>query len=227
MYTRNGQRFWKTFAARPSNHDPPDFDLNVILRFNGIPIFPFIFFWYNNAWPQVTVEGQEPATTRRYHGRITQLRSPSNLSQALDSTIQLLPLATLDDYRVSHTPQLSFTNRRYCQILTTWFNRMQRFSRNIQQTQLRSISTTLVRQVMKPGTPITGLQLKVGQEQIVVLKQSEYPDWINTLATPKISLAKLRQMELTDDTSDADMKRYLRLTRRAQIKAYNLESMPN
>lgn len=102
---------------------------------------------------------------------------------------------------------------------------MHRLCRNTQQTQQRSISTTLVRLVMKPGTPITGLQLKVGQEQIVALERSEYPKWINTLATPKLSIAALRQMELTDDTLDVDIKRYLRLTRRAQIKENNLESM--
>lgn len=80
---------------------------------------------------------------------------------------------------------------------------------------------------MKPGTPIPGLQLKTGQEQIVALKREEYPAWINTLATPKPSIAKLRKMDFDENTPDVDLKRYLRLTRRAQIKENNSESGGN
>mgnify|MGYP006180343401 CR=1 FL=1 len=102
---------------------------------------------------------------------------------------------------------------------------MQRLGRAMQSsTTKRFISATKVCPVMKPGTVITGLQLKEGQEPIVVLKREEYPEWINTLATPKASIARLRQMEYNDDTPDVDLKRYLRLTRRALIKENNLES---
>ena len=59
---------------------------------------------------------------------------------------------------------------------------------------------------------------------VAAKKREEYPEWINTLATPKASIARLRQMEYNDDTPDVDLKRYLRLTRRALIKENNLES---
>ena len=101
---------------------------------------------------------------------------------------------------------------------------MQRLSRTVAHSCRRCISTTRICQVMKPGTPIPGLQLKTGQEQIVALKREEYPEWIDTLTTPKPSIAKLRKMDINEDTPDVDLKRYLRLTRRAQIKENNAEA---
>mmetsp|Transcript_29317 Transcript_29317/g.61074 ORF Transcript_29317/g.61074 Transcript_29317/m.61074 type:complete len:136 (-) Transcript_29317:328-735(-) len=106
----------------------------------------------------------------------------------------------------------------------------------------RNISTTQPPQLpLKPGTPIPGLSSiyppskdpNTPNAAPVALPREEYPDWINDLATPLPSVAKLRaKLENIDfekvdvaaegyEELDRDMKRYLKLTRRARIKENN------
>lgn len=73
---------------------------------------------------------------------------------------------------------------------------------------------------MKPGTPIPGLNFLKGKEPIVALKREEYPEWVNDLATPKVTLAMLRRMP-EEDASEKDKMRYLKLTRRFKMKDNN------
>ncbi|KAL7470502.1 hypothetical protein ACHAXS_010739 [Conticribra weissflogii] len=95
---------------------------------------------------------------------------------------------------------------------------------------------------LKPGTPIPGLSSiyppskdpNTPSAAPVALPREEYPDWINDLATPLPSVAKLRaKLENIDfkkvdvaaeeyEELDRDMKRYLKLTRRARIKENNV-----
>lgn len=76
---------------------------------------------------------------------------------------------------------------------------------------------------MKPGTPIPGLNFLKGKDAIVALERSEYPEWVSDLDKPLISLAKLRRMD-EEDATDKEKMRYLKLTRRLQIKANNAEA---
>ena len=62
-----------------------------------------------------------------------------------------------------------------------------------------------------------------GQDPPAALDRSEYPEWVNDLAKPRQSLAKLRRMPLEEST-DADQLRYLKLTRRSRIKENNVEA---
>lgn len=54
----------------------------------------------------------------------------------------------------------------------------------------------------------------------MALKRDEYPDWVNDLAKPKITLAKLRRMP-EEEATDRDKMRYLKLTRRFKMKDNN------
>ena len=86
------------------------------------------------------------------------------------------------------------------------------------------LSTTPPRlMAMKPGTPIAGLDIFKDKDAPVALERSEYPEWVNTLAQPMVSLAKLRKMPL-EEASDKDKKRYLKLVRRLKIKEMNEEA---
>jgi hypothetical protein len=76
---------------------------------------------------------------------------------------------------------------------------------------------------MKPGTAIPGLNFLKGKEATVSMERSEYPEWVNGLETPMITLAKLRRMD-EEDASDTEKMRYLKLTRRRAIKETNLEA---
>jgi len=76
---------------------------------------------------------------------------------------------------------------------------------------------------MKPGTVIPGLDFFKNEEAPVAKDRSEYPDWVSDLAKPMTSLAALRKMP-NQEASDEDMMRYLKLTRRIQIKENNLEA---
>ena len=75
---------------------------------------------------------------------------------------------------------------------------------------------------MKPGTPIPGLDIYKEKDPVVVLERSEYPDWINSLATPMPTLSELRRLP-DSEASDKDRLRYLKLTRRIQIKKNSAE----
>mmetsp|Transcript_34191 Transcript_34191/g.39615 ORF Transcript_34191/g.39615 Transcript_34191/m.39615 type:complete len:122 (-) Transcript_34191:385-750(-) len=73
---------------------------------------------------------------------------------------------------------------------------------------------------MKSGTPLRGLDVMVGQDPPTSKAREEYPPWINDLVEPLTSLAALRQMKF-EDATDNDKMRYLKLTRRKQIKEQN------
>lgn len=76
---------------------------------------------------------------------------------------------------------------------------------------------------MIPGTPIAGLDIYKDKEAPVVLKRSEYPEWVGKLAEPLISLAKLRKMSVEEATLE-QQQRYLKLVRRLKIKENNEEA---
>lgn len=75
---------------------------------------------------------------------------------------------------------------------------------------------------MKPGSPIPGLDIFKEKDPPVVLERSEYPEWVNNLCTPLVSLAKLRKMTV-EEATDKEKKRYLKLIRKNQIKEKNEE----
>mmetsp|Transcript_10980 Transcript_10980/g.18201 ORF Transcript_10980/g.18201 Transcript_10980/m.18201 type:complete len:98 (-) Transcript_10980:148-441(-) len=89
--------------------------------------------------------------------------------------------------------------------------------------QRKIASSARCLQAMKPGTPIPGLNFLKGKEAPVAMERSEYPDWVNDLENPNITLAKLRRMD-EEDATDSEKMRYLKLTRRAVIKESNLEA---
>lgn len=73
---------------------------------------------------------------------------------------------------------------------------------------------------MKPGTPIAGLDVFKDKEPPVALERSEYPEWVSDLTKPLPTLKELRAMNLLE-AEDKHQKRYLKLTRRIQIKKMN------
>jgi Mitochondrial ribosomal protein L37 len=75
---------------------------------------------------------------------------------------------------------------------------------------------------MKPGTPIPGVDIYKEKDPVVVLERLEYPEWVGNLAKPLPTLAELRRMPESEAT-DNDMMRYLKLTRRLQIKKNSAE----
>ncbi|CAB9524650.1 expressed unknown protein [Seminavis robusta] len=82
--------------------------------------------------------------------------------------------------------------------------------------------TTPSQMPLEPGTPIQGMDFfKDSQEPIVALDRNEYPGWVNTLASPLPSLAKLRKMP-EEDADDKLKMRYLKLKRRMVIKESNI-----
>lgn len=92
-------------------------------------------------------------------------------------------------------------------------------------------NTSTNRLPMKPGTPIPGLTnihptpkdpsaASLARGAPVALKREDYPAWVNDLTRPLPTLAKLRTMKV-EEASDKDMKRYLKLVRKAKIKSNN------
>ncbi|CAB9521381.1 expressed unknown protein [Seminavis robusta] len=84
--------------------------------------------------------------------------------------------------------------------------------------------TTPSQMPLEPGTPIQGMDFFKGgdsQEPIVALDRNEYPGWVNTLASPLPSLAKLRKMP-EEEADDKLKMRYLKLKRRMVIKESNI-----
>ncbi len=63
-----------------------------------------------------------------------------------------------------------------------------------------------------------------GQDPVVALERKEYPPWVNTLAEPMISLARLRRLPF-EEATNRNMMRYLKLKRRARIKDRNENSV--
>lgn len=76
---------------------------------------------------------------------------------------------------------------------------------------------------MKPGTELKSLAVCKGQDPPKVLPREEYPDWVNNLAKPLPSLAKLRRIP-NEEAEDYEIVRYLKLTRRIGIRQRNEES---
>jgi hypothetical protein len=75
---------------------------------------------------------------------------------------------------------------------------------------------------MKPGTPIRGLDFLKNVEQPVSKPREEYPAWVDSLTESKKTLAVLRKMDV-EDATDEEQMRYLKLTRRREIKQRNSE----
>lgn len=73
---------------------------------------------------------------------------------------------------------------------------------------------------LKPGTPITGLDVFKDKDPPVALERSEYPEWLSDLPKPLPTLKELREMNLLE-AEDKYQKRYLKLTRRIAIKNVN------
>jgi hypothetical protein len=73
---------------------------------------------------------------------------------------------------------------------------------------------------MKPGEPLQALKIFKNRDAPVVLERHEYPEWFNSLAKKDITLAQLRRMDEADAT-DREQMRYLKLTRRIEIKEKN------
>lgn len=97
-------------------------------------------------------------------------------------------------------------------------------SSRIRGLAVRSFGSTPVQELaMKPGTSIQGLAIFKGQEPPVVKERAEYPGWVDTLADPMLSLAKLRRMP-NEEAQDRDILRFLKLKRRLTIKQKNEES---
>ena len=88
---------------------------------------------------------------------------------------------------------------------------------------LMSTHTRPLSMPMKAGTPIPGLDVFKDKDPPVALERSEYPEWVNDLADPMISLARLRKMPETEAT-DKEKQRYLKLVRRLKIKEKNEEA---
>jgi hypothetical protein len=73
---------------------------------------------------------------------------------------------------------------------------------------------------LKPGEPIQALKIFKNEEAPIVKPRHEYPDWVNTLAEKDVSLAQLRRMEV-EDATDREQRRFLKLTRRIEIRSKN------
>eukprot|EP00956_Cyclotella_meneghiniana_P008174 scaffold10872_cov66-Cyclotella_meneghiniana.AAC.7 len=84
---------------------------------------------------------------------------------------------------------------------------------------------------MKPGTPIPGMDsiypkpdpkkpTDPDKTPPVAKSREEYPKWVNNLAKPLPTLAYLRSIKIEEGT-DYEMRRYLKLVRRIQIKENN------
>ena len=81
--------------------------------------------------------------------------------------------------------------------------------------------TRIVPLPLKAGTPIKGMDFfSKDKEPIMALERSEYPEWVDRLASAPPSLAQLRRMNV-EDADDYLKKRYLKLRRRMVIKANN------
>jgi hypothetical protein len=73
---------------------------------------------------------------------------------------------------------------------------------------------------LKPGEPIQALKIFKNQDAPIIKPRHEYPDWVNTLTQKDVSLAQLRRMNV-EDATDREQRRFLKLTRRMEIRAKN------
>jgi hypothetical protein len=79
---------------------------------------------------------------------------------------------------------------------------------------------------MKAGTVLKPLGILKGQDPPVVLERSEYPAWVDTLAAPMQTLAKLRRIP-DEEAEEREIMRFLKLTRRQHIRQANAEKGTN
>jgi hypothetical protein len=91
------------------------------------------------------------------------------------------------------------------------------------QTAFYCSPTTPVQLAMKVGTVLPGLDFIKDTDVVLSKERSEYPDWVDSLAKPMLSLAKLRRMS-EEEATDREKERYLKLTRRQQMKNKNAEA---
>lgn len=89
----------------------------------------------------------------------------------------------------------------------------------VSSTRVRHLSS----QTFKVGDKVPGFDLFKDQEPLVWKEMEEYPGWVHKLHMPHTPLAKLRKMEL-EEASDSEMFRYIKLTRRIEIKEANLNA---
>ena len=138
--------------------------------------------------------------------------------------------------KTSSTPPDSFIKRLYCKdevsharieemSITPTMRCFRRLAKSF-RTFERSLSSLSASQplffAMKPGTPIPGLDFLKNVEQPVSKPREEYPAWVDNLTKSKKSLAVLRKMDV-EDATDKEKMRYLKLTRRREIKQHNAE----
>lgn len=76
---------------------------------------------------------------------------------------------------------------------------------------------------MKVGTVLPGLDFIKDTDAVLTKERSEYPDWVDSLAKPMLSLAKLRRMS-EEEATDREKERYLKLSRRQEMKKKNDEA---
>lgn len=89
-----------------------------------------------------------------------------------------------------------------------------------QFTARRTFVSSKVMPAMKPGTQIPGLDFMKNSDPAVSKERSEYPNWVNELEKPMVSLAKLKKMNF-EEADLEEQKRYLKLSRRRTIKDNN------
>jgi len=88
-------------------------------------------------------------------------------------------------------------------------------------TTTLSSTTTTTTTTTVAGTPIPGLDYLKDAPAPTLRPLSEYPAWVGELATkPLPTLARLEKMR-EEDATDAEKMRYLKLTRRGEIKEKN------
>ena len=76
---------------------------------------------------------------------------------------------------------------------------------------------------VKAGIELKNLNIFKGQDAPVTLDRSEYPSWVENLPQPLPSLAVLRKVP-NEEANLEQIKRYLRLTRRLEVRKNNEES---
>ena len=95
----------------------------------------------------------------------------------------------------------------------------------------KKVDTSSTDEVHTHSTEIaTGINIKKGGEDPTLKPDADYPDWLWTLASPEKSLGELeKEVEAAKLTGEldvmavGDIKRLVKLRRRAKIKANNQE----
>jgi hypothetical protein len=120
-------------------------------------------------------------------------------------------------FRMVCVPRDLLTKMQFTKLIAR--NRMMYFKALI----IRPYSVTMWTNFpMKPGSALKSLALFQDQEAPVVLERKDYPDWIGSLTKPLPSLAILRRIP-DEQATDTEERRFLKLTRRTEIKKKNQE----